>query len=205
MSHPCVYLCSIRVLGACRSQEAFHFPGTAVEGSWEPACGCWKLNPSPLQNQAVLLTTEPPLQLPTVTSCRSEFLLYPLPMHGVKAHPTFFQLGRENVQGFNGIQPLKKCSGCLPCESLGIQEEWMGQKSLSLVNWLPQLWDEFIHISFFFFYCVCARASTTTQCIQDAFGGQRTVSYWGWNYRWWAASCRCWEPNSIPLEKEEVL
>lgn len=30
--------------------------------SWEPTCGCWKLNPSPLQDQPEFLTTEQSLQ-----------------------------------------------------------------------------------------------------------------------------------------------
>jgi len=29
----------------------------------EPPCGCWDLNSGPLEEQSVLLTTEPPLQL----------------------------------------------------------------------------------------------------------------------------------------------
>ena len=30
----------------------------------EPPCGCWKLNSGPLEEQGVLLTTEPSLQPP---------------------------------------------------------------------------------------------------------------------------------------------
>jgi hypothetical protein len=29
---------------------------------WEPPCGCWDLNSEPLEEQSVLLTTEPSLQ-----------------------------------------------------------------------------------------------------------------------------------------------
>ena len=29
----------------------------------EPSCSCWELNSGPLEEQAVFLTTEPPLQL----------------------------------------------------------------------------------------------------------------------------------------------
>jgi hypothetical protein len=32
----------------------------------EPPCGCWELNSGPLEEQPVLLTTEPSLQLPEV-------------------------------------------------------------------------------------------------------------------------------------------
>ena len=31
----------------------------------EPPCGCWELNSGPLEEQAVLLTSEPSLQLPS--------------------------------------------------------------------------------------------------------------------------------------------
>ena len=30
----------------------------------EPLCGCWALNSEPLEEQSMLLTTEPSLQLP---------------------------------------------------------------------------------------------------------------------------------------------
>ena len=33
-----------------------------VTDGCEPTCGCWDLNPGPLQEQQVLLTTEPSLQ-----------------------------------------------------------------------------------------------------------------------------------------------
>ena len=37
-------------------------PGTRVTNSCELPCGCWELNPGPLQEQQVFLTTEPSLQ-----------------------------------------------------------------------------------------------------------------------------------------------
>jgi hypothetical protein len=41
----------------------------------EPPCGCWKLNSGPLEEQSVLLTTEPSLQ-PLVLFFERGFLLY---------------------------------------------------------------------------------------------------------------------------------
>lgn len=35
-------------------------PKIGVTDSCEPLCGCWELNPNPLQEQLVLLTTETP-------------------------------------------------------------------------------------------------------------------------------------------------
>ena len=36
--------------------------GTGVTDTSEPSCGCWILNPGPLEEQPVLLSTEPSLQ-----------------------------------------------------------------------------------------------------------------------------------------------
>ena len=41
----------------------------------EPPCGCWELNSGPLEEQSVLLTTEPSLQPRTVLL---NYRLYPL-------------------------------------------------------------------------------------------------------------------------------
>jgi hypothetical protein len=40
------------------------FPGTGFTVSCELPCGCCELNPDPLEEQPVLLTTEPSLQPP---------------------------------------------------------------------------------------------------------------------------------------------
>ena len=48
------------VLGASQKKVC---PGTEVTYSCELPCGCWKLNPGPLQEQQVFLTAEPSLQL----------------------------------------------------------------------------------------------------------------------------------------------
>ena len=48
---PHVHLCE-----GVRSSEA------GVTGSGESPCGCWELNPDPLEEQSVLLTAEPTLQ-----------------------------------------------------------------------------------------------------------------------------------------------
>ena len=33
-----------------------------ITDGWKPPCGCWELNSGPLEEQAMLLTTEPSLQ-----------------------------------------------------------------------------------------------------------------------------------------------
>ena len=47
----------------------FHF----ITDGWEPPCGCWELNLGPLEEQSVLLTTEPSLQPPTVAVLSTKF------------------------------------------------------------------------------------------------------------------------------------
>jgi hypothetical protein len=43
--------------------EGARSPGTEVTDSCELPCGCWELNLGPLEEQPVLLTMEPSLQL----------------------------------------------------------------------------------------------------------------------------------------------
>ncbi|ERE74288.1 E3 ubiquitin-protein ligase [Cricetulus griseus] len=43
-------------------QEAVGSSGTGVTDSCELPCGCWELNPGPLEEEPGLLTTEPYLQ-----------------------------------------------------------------------------------------------------------------------------------------------
>ena len=39
-------------------------PDLITDGCEPPSCGCWELNSGPLEEQAMLLTTEPSLQPP---------------------------------------------------------------------------------------------------------------------------------------------
>lgn len=45
------------------SEEGVGSPGTGIAGGYEAPCGCWEVNLSPLEQQPVLLTTEPYLHL----------------------------------------------------------------------------------------------------------------------------------------------
>jgi hypothetical protein len=53
----CVGLCTLGVECVGRPEEGFEFPQIGDTDSHELLCGC-KLNPGPLQEQPVLLTTE---------------------------------------------------------------------------------------------------------------------------------------------------
>ena len=61
----CLYVC-----------EDVRCPGTGVIDSCEQPCGCWELNPGPLEEHAVLTTTEPALQLPSISFLRFIYFMY---------------------------------------------------------------------------------------------------------------------------------
>ena len=46
-----------------KAREDVRSPKTGIMGSCETLCGCWARNPNLLQEQTVLLTSEPSLQL----------------------------------------------------------------------------------------------------------------------------------------------
>ena len=54
-----VYICTMYVPSVFRGQESASYPNT---DGCELLCGCWELNSVPLEEQSVLLTTEPTLQ-----------------------------------------------------------------------------------------------------------------------------------------------
>ena len=49
-----------------KPEEDITFPETEITDACEPLCGCQELNPGPLEEQLVFLTTEPSLQPPHV-------------------------------------------------------------------------------------------------------------------------------------------
>jgi len=51
-----------------RLQSDTELPGTGVTDGCEPPCGFWELNPSPLQEQQVLLISKPSLQPHLISS-----------------------------------------------------------------------------------------------------------------------------------------
>lgn len=53
-----------RMSVALRGQKRTSVSGTGITEKYEPPCGCWELNPEPLQEQPVFLNAEPSLQLP---------------------------------------------------------------------------------------------------------------------------------------------
>jgi hypothetical protein len=47
-----------------------------IMDGWEPPCGCWDLNSAPLEEQSVLLTTEPSLQPPHASLWYKDFVSF---------------------------------------------------------------------------------------------------------------------------------
>lgn len=43
-----------------KPRENIRSPGTGFIYGWKPSCECFELNPGPLKEKPVLLTTEPP-------------------------------------------------------------------------------------------------------------------------------------------------
>ena len=60
----CMCLCTMCMQYPQRPEEDIRSHGTEVKDNCQLPCGCWELNPGPLQEQPVLLTTEPSLQPP---------------------------------------------------------------------------------------------------------------------------------------------
>ena len=77
-------------------EEGIRFPGTGVTNDCEPSCGSWEQNSGSLQEQKVLIPTEPSLQ-PLIrfffylkTSSWEEFMRTDSTEH--------FHVGRKTVQ-----------------------------------------------------------------------------------------------------------
>lgn len=71
----CLCMCTEAVPSTCR--EGAWSLGTGVRDGYEPPCGCWKLNPGPLQEKLMLLTTGPSFQLPYQTADFGDTFLLP--------------------------------------------------------------------------------------------------------------------------------
>lgn len=80
---------SIGILPACMC-EGFRSPGIGATDRYELPCGCLELNPSPLEKQLVLFTTEPSPQ-PLKSSSREQNKLRP------KINSKWFKGQEENV------------------------------------------------------------------------------------------------------------
>lgn len=54
-------LCNVCLPGVQRPEKGIKSLGTRVADGCKLSCGCWEIDPSPLEEQEVLLTTETPL------------------------------------------------------------------------------------------------------------------------------------------------
>jgi len=69
--------------------------------SCEPPCGCWELNPGPLEEQPVFLTTEPSLQPSSISFLRQGRDM--IPSYGDQAG---FELTETQLASCNGLMCL---------------------------------------------------------------------------------------------------
>lgn len=91
-------------------QRLQRLSGTGVVDSCEPPRGCWELNPAPLEEQPVLLISEPSLQpwkmilkswsrllLPSakITSARSQTWLSPLRVYVCATRASLGNVGHK--------------------------------------------------------------------------------------------------------------
>ena len=60
----CEFLCLTR-MQVPTDVRLYQIPGTKVKGNSKSPCECWESNRSPLEEQSMMLTTEPSLQAPT--------------------------------------------------------------------------------------------------------------------------------------------
>jgi hypothetical protein len=56
------HLCVMCLQHSWRQEEVVRSSGKRVTDCCEPSCGCWELNPGPLEEQPVILTPETSLQ-----------------------------------------------------------------------------------------------------------------------------------------------
>ena len=61
------------ILSACKLAGQKRAPDLITDGC-EPPCGCWELNSGRLEEQAMLLTSEPSLQPPVLSSFKMDFM-----------------------------------------------------------------------------------------------------------------------------------
>jgi len=61
LKHLFIMYISYSFLPACMPAGQKRAPDLII-GGYEPPCGCWELNSGPLEEQTVLLTSEPSLQ-----------------------------------------------------------------------------------------------------------------------------------------------
>lgn len=72
--YSCMYV-RVPCIGVLGGEKRILDPRTGVTEIYEPPCGCWKSDPSPLQEDHVLLTTELPLFLSSPINIFSYFIL----------------------------------------------------------------------------------------------------------------------------------
>lgn len=68
ISQQCMYFFKLWVWEFCldKTEDGGGSPGSDVTDTCEPPCGCWELNPNSLEEEHVLFTADPYLELHNV-------------------------------------------------------------------------------------------------------------------------------------------
>ena len=74
ISQQCIYFFKLWVWEFCldKTEDGGGSPGSDVTDTCEPPCGCWELNPNSLEEEHVLFTADPYLELHNV--CLNSYL-----------------------------------------------------------------------------------------------------------------------------------
>ena len=100
-------LCALLLcLHSCLCEDV-RSPGTAVTDSCELLCWCWALNPGPLEEEPVLLTAEPSLQLSDMHMC--------LRFHPVSLPASFLAILTTIPFQFHVLSQCQACGHSCPC------------------------------------------------------------------------------------------
>ena len=72
----CTYICTICIIYFQRPKRGHRIPWKWSTGVCKPPRSCWELNPGPLKEQPVLLTTEPSLQPLIIFLCDLQYVYH---------------------------------------------------------------------------------------------------------------------------------
>ena len=123
------YFVCIGILAACMSVWGCQSPGTGVTDRSELPCGCWELNQGPVEEQPVLLTTEPSLLPNLLKKKRLTFFFYVCVCVSLYTPYLCRCPQKSEGIGFSGV-----LSGCeLPDMDVGNQT-WSSAGKASAIN-----------------------------------------------------------------------
>lgn len=166
-------------------------PGTGIEDSCEPPCGCWDVNLGPLQEHQVVLTIEPsfqPLYFPLETWGKAEEMQV-RHEHRVRKSLRSFLLepsqGRPvNFYSANGYEnTLKNRKGSANLNINPFSSQHLLGKGYSRCFFLK------IKKKWILYFTMGVLTCMSAHVVPVVLRG-RFLTPWDWSYRWlWAGMC----------------